>query len=97
MAKSEFHPTDYALDDPDVCVRMRVNAATGEAWFAAMSIGLGKTPSNITIRLPKLAGTVINLATGECTAITDGQYTLVVGAEARPLHFQPSPEQALIK
>jgi hypothetical protein len=89
LEASEYHDTDYPIDDPRTCVRMRVNRDRGEAWFAAMRVGTGAEPAAVTLHMPRQRGHVTNLATGERSAVEDGVVRLPLEADATPLFFAP--------
>jgi hypothetical protein len=89
LGASEYRATDYALDDPRVCVRMRVNEDRGEAWCAAMRLGTGVEPAAVTLRMPRPRGRVINLATNEQIAVETGLLRIPLTADAAPLFFEP--------
>jgi hypothetical protein len=89
--QSEFVATEYALDDPRLALRLRVNKTTGEAWFAAMRVGVGAEPAAVTVPLPRHEGEVTHLVTGETVRITNGTMVLPLTATATPLFFRPLP------
>ncbi len=90
LEASDFIETEHALDDPRLAVRLRVNDRTGEAWFAAMRVGVGDEPATVTVPLPRRKGRVVNLADGETLDIHDGAMVLPLTSEARPFYFQPT-------
>jgi hypothetical protein len=89
LEASEYRPTDHALDDPRVCVRMRVNEDRGEAWCAAMRVGTGEEPAVVALRMPRPRGRVTNLTTNERLAVEDGIVRIRLAADATPLFFSP--------
>lgn len=86
LKESVYVPTAVPVDDPHVSLRLRVNKATGEAWFAAMKVGL-QGPSSVTVNLPG-SGTVTDLATGEKTNANQ-LFTLPLTSDAHPHYFRP--------
>ncbi len=91
LAESTFIDTDISIYEPNICARMRVNEAAGQAWFAAMHLGveLKDVPSSIVLSMPRAEGTVTDAVTGRTWAVTDGTFALRLTANAHLLHFVP--------
>jgi hypothetical protein len=95
---SWFQPTSATLADStltaekygdpaigaDTLYIRRDNAATKEAWFAAIKVaGSG----SYAVSLPAQKGTIRNLKTGATVAITNGVFSLPLTQAAEPYHF----------
>ena len=83
-ARTEEKYGDPAIG-PDTLYIRRDNAATKEAWFAAIKVaGTG----SYSVSLPATRGMVRNLKTGATTAVTDGRFNLPLTQAAVPYHFR---------